>query len=144
LLPDPAPYRSYLGWLTGQDRERARAAWRDALDGVDEPTLLVPADPDRAPVLPAAVHAEVPRELTAALSGWARTQGLTLNTVVQGCWALLLGRLTGRQDVVFGAVTSGRPAEVPDVESMIGMFLTTVPVRVPLDPGATLTELLHT
>ncbi|MFG2747222.1 condensation domain-containing protein, partial [Streptomyces chartreusis] len=144
LLPDPAPYRSYLGWLTGQDRETARAAWRDALDGVDEPTLLVPADPDRAPVLPEAVHAEVPRELTAALSGWARTQGLTLNTVVQGCWALLLGRLTGRQDVVFGAVTSGRPAEVPDVESMIGMFLTTVPVRVPLDPGATLTELLHT
>ncbi|MGW9597674.1 condensation domain-containing protein, partial [Streptomyces chartreusis] len=144
LLPDPAPYRSYLAWLTGQDRERARAAWRDALDGVDEPTLLVPADPDRAPVLPEAVHAEVPRELTAALSGWARTQGLTLNTVVQGCWALLLGRLTGRQDVVFGAVTSGRPAEVPDVESMIGMFLTTVPVRVPLDPGATLTELLHT
>nr|BAX64246.1 NRPS [Streptomyces sp. MSC090213JE08] len=144
LLPDPAPYRGYLGWLTGQDRDAARAAWRDALDGVDEPTLLVPADPDRAPVLPEAVHAEVPRELTAALSGWARTQGLTLNTVVQGCWALLLGRLTGRQDVVFGAVTSGRPAEVPDVESMIGMFLTTVPVRVPLHPGATLTELLHT
>ncbi|WP_405583994.1 amino acid adenylation domain-containing protein [Streptomyces sp. NBC_01092] len=144
LLPDPAPYRAYLGWLAGQDREAARAAWRTALDGVDEPTLLVPADPDRAPVLPEAVRAEVPRELTAALSGWARARGLTLNTVVQGCWALLLGRLTGRQDVVFGAVTSGRPAEVPDVESMIGMFLTTVPVRVRLHPDATLTELLHT
>ncbi|MER5938606.1 amino acid adenylation domain-containing protein [Streptomyces sp. NPDC001928] len=144
LLPDPAPYRAYLAWLAGQDSEAARAAWRTALDGVDEPTLLVPADPDRAPVLPEAVRAEVPRELTAALSGWARARGLTLNTVVQGCWALLLGRLTGRQDVVFGAVTSGRPAEVPDVESMIGMFLTTVPVRVRLHPDATLTELLHT
>ncbi|MEU3902182.1 condensation domain-containing protein, partial [Streptomyces sp. NPDC045251] len=144
LLPDPAPYRSYLAWLTGRDRAAARAAWREALDGVDTPTLLAPADPDRAPVLPEAVRAEVPRELTAALSDWARSQGLTLSTVVQGCWALLLGRLTGRQDVVFGAVTSGRPAEVPDVESMIGMFLTTVPVRVRLHPGTTLTELLRT
>ncbi|MGW7086042.1 amino acid adenylation domain-containing protein [Streptomyces sp. NPDC054871] len=143
LLPDPAPYRSYLAWLTAQDREAARAAWREALADVAEPTLLVPADPDRTPVLPDSVRAEIPRELTAALTGWARTQGLTLNSVVQGCWALLLGRLTGRQDVVFGAVTSGRPAEVPGVESMIGMFLTTVPVRARLHPGATLTELLR-
>ncbi|MET7703167.1 amino acid adenylation domain-containing protein [Streptomyces sp. NPDC005485] len=143
LLPDPAPYRDYLAWLTAQDRDAAREAWRDVLADVTEPTLLTPADPDRVPALPDSVRAEVPRELTAALSTWARGQGLTLNSVVQGCWALLLGRLTGRQDVVFGAVTSGRPAEVPDVESMIGMFLTTVPVRARLHPGATLTELLH-
>ncbi|MFD4393729.1 amino acid adenylation domain-containing protein [Kitasatospora sp. NPDC058478] len=143
LLPDPAPYRSYLAWLTAQDRTAARAAWHEVLADIDEPTLLVPADPSRLPALPDAVLAEVPRELTAALAGWARTQGLTVNTVVQGCWALLLGRLTGRQDVVFGAVTSGRPAEVPDVESMIGMFLTTVPVRARLHPGDTLAELLH-
>ncbi|MFI2689216.1 condensation domain-containing protein, partial [Streptomyces sp. NPDC018584] len=142
-LPDPAPYRSYLAWLTAQDRDEARRAWSAVLGDVTEPTLLVPADPDRAPVLPGSVRAEVSPELTAALAGWARGQGLTLNSVVQGCWALLLGRLTGRQDVVFGAVTSGRPAEVPDVESMIGMFLTTVPVRTRLRPGATLTELLR-
>ncbi|MGV9885343.1 condensation domain-containing protein, partial [Streptomyces sp. NPDC003006] len=142
-LPDPAPYRSYLAWLAAQDRDAARSAWSAALGDVAEPTLLVPADPDRTPVLPDSVRAEVPAELTAALSGWARGQGLTLNSVVQGCWALLLGRLTGRQDVVFGAVTSGRPAEVPDVESMIGMFLTTVPVRARLHPGATLAELLR-
>ncbi|MFI5649571.1 condensation domain-containing protein, partial [Kitasatospora sp. NPDC051705] len=143
LLPDPAPYRSYLAWLTAQDRTAAREAWHRVLADVDEPTLLVPADPARVPALPDAVLAEVPADLTAALSGWARTEGLTLNTVVQGCWALLLGRLTGRQDVVFGAVTSGRPAEVPEVESMIGMFLTTVPVRARLHPGDTLAELLH-
>ncbi|MFI9360446.1 amino acid adenylation domain-containing protein [Kitasatospora sp. NPDC053057] len=143
LLPDPAPYRSYLAWLAGQDREAARTAWHQALADLDEPTLLVPADPNRVPALPEAVRTEVPRELTAALAGWARDQGLTLNTVVQGCWALLLGRLTGRQDVVFGAVTSGRPAEVPEVEAMIGMFLTTVPVRARLHPGTTLAELLH-
>ncbi|WP_243437493.1 non-ribosomal peptide synthetase [Streptomyces sp. FH025] len=143
LLPDPAPYRSYLAWLAAQDREAARTAWHGVLADLEEPTLVVPADPARVPALPEAVRTEVPRELTAALAGWARGQGLTLNTVVQGCWALLLGRLTGHQDVVFGAVTSGRPAEVPDVESMIGMFLTTVPVRARLHPGATLAELLH-
>ncbi|MFF4402944.1 condensation domain-containing protein, partial [Streptomyces sp. NPDC001480] len=143
-LPAPAPYRSYLAWLAAQDREAARAAWHAALADVEEPTLLVPADPDRVAVLPDSVRAEVPRHLTAGLTTWARKRGLTLNTVVQGCWALLLGRLTGRQDVVFGAVTSGRPAEVPDVESMIGMFLTTVPVRVRLHPGAALSELLRT
>ncbi|MFD5467621.1 amino acid adenylation domain-containing protein [Kitasatospora sp. NPDC127059] len=142
-LPDPAPYRDYLAWLTAQDREAARTAWRGALAELDGPTLVVPADPSRVPALPESVRTELPPEHTAALAAWARGRGLTLNTVVQGCWALLLGRLTGRQDVLFGAVTSGRPAEVPEVEAMIGMFLTTVPVRARLDPGTTLAELLH-
>ncbi|MEU8473412.1 condensation domain-containing protein, partial [Streptomyces sp. NPDC029006] len=143
-LPAPVPYRSYLAWLARQDGEAARAAWREALAGLDGPTLLVDAGPDRTPVLPASLRVELPGELTEALTAWARAHGLTLNTVLQGCWALLLGRLTGRQDVVFGAVTSGRPAEVPGVESMIGMFLTTVPVRVRLHPGTPLAELLRT
>ncbi|MFB7907414.1 amino acid adenylation domain-containing protein [Kitasatospora sp. NPDC056076] len=142
-LPDPAPYRDHLAWLAAQDREAARTAWRAALAGLDGPTLLVPAERTPAPALPRSVHAEVPAGLTTALASWARSRGLTLNTVVQGCWALLLGRLTGRQDVLFGAVTSGRPAEVPDVESMIGMFLTTVPVRARLDPATPLADLLH-
>ncbi|MER7848006.1 amino acid adenylation domain-containing protein [Kitasatospora sp. NPDC096077] len=142
-LPDPAPYRSYLAWLTAQDRTAARTAWREALADLDGPTLLVPADHGRAPALPRSVHTELPPEATAALTRWARGRGLTLNTVVQGCWAVLLGRLTGRQDVLFGAVTSGRPAEVPEVESMIGMFLTTVPVRARLHPDTPLAELLH-
>ncbi|MFF9089437.1 amino acid adenylation domain-containing protein [Streptomyces sp. NPDC014991] len=142
-LPAPVPYRSYLAWLTRQDGEAARAAWREALAGLDGPTLLVDAGPDRTPVLPESLRLDLPRELTESLTTWARAHGLTLNTVLQGCWALLLGRLTGRQDVVFGAVTSGRPAEVPGVESMIGMFLTTVPVRVRLRPGTRLAELLR-
>ncbi|APY87122.1 non-ribosomal peptide synthetase [Streptomyces alfalfae] len=141
-LPDVAPYRDHLAWLAGQDRDAARAAWRGALAGVEEPTLLTAADPHRVPALPDSVHLEVPRALTAELAAWARGRGLTLNTVVQGCWAVLLGRLTGRRDVVFGAVTSGRPAEVPGVESMVGMFLNTVPVRARLAPDATLAQLL--
>ncbi|MEV7597958.1 amino acid adenylation domain-containing protein [Kitasatospora sp. NPDC089797] len=143
-LPDPAPYRSYLAWLATQDRAAARTAWREALADLDGPTLVAPPGHGRAPALPQSVHTALPPGETAALTRWARGRGLTLNTVVQGCWALLLGRLTGRQDVLFGAVTSGRPAEVPEVEAMIGMFLTTVPVRVRLHPGTPLAELLHT
>ncbi|MFI5649474.1 amino acid adenylation domain-containing protein [Kitasatospora sp. NPDC051705] len=141
-LPAPAPYRSFLTWLNGRDRDAARAAWAGLLDGLDGPVRALPAAaPGREPELPSFVRRFLSPERTAALSGWARGRGLTLNTVVQGCWALLLGRLTGREDVVFGAVTSGRPAEVPDVESMIGLFANTLPVRADLRPDQRADEL---
>ncbi|MGW7086043.1 amino acid adenylation domain-containing protein [Streptomyces sp. NPDC054871] len=135
-LPVPTPYRSYLTWLQGRDRAAARTAWAGLLDGLDGPVRVLPdaGDTGRSPELPSSVGCFLPQERTAALTAWARTQGLTLNSVVQGCWALLLGRLTGRQDIVFGAVTSGRPAEVPGVESMIGLFANTVPVRADISP----------
>lgn len=68
--------------------------------------------------------------------------GITVNTLIQGAWALLLGRLTGREDVVFGATVSGRPPAVADVESTVGMFINTVPVRVTYAPGDTVAEVL--
>ncbi|WPO72614.1 non-ribosomal peptide synthetase [Streptomyces sp. KN37] len=141
-LPAPLPYRSYLAWLQSRDRDAARAAWAELLDGLDGPVRALPhAEP--SPELPVTVRHALSRERTAALAGWARGQGLTLNSVVQGCWALLLGRLTGRQDVVFGAVTSGRPAEVPGVESMIGLFANTLPVRARLRPGLRASDLFR-
>ncbi|MFI7359270.1 amino acid adenylation domain-containing protein [Streptomyces avidinii] len=68
--------------------------------------------------------------------------GVTLNTVVQGAWAMLLARLTGRQDVVFASTVAGRPAALPGVESTVGMFLNTLPVRVRCAPADTIAELL--
>jgi non-ribosomal peptide synthetase component F len=85
---------------------------------------------------------QVPHDLTTRLAARARAQGLTLNTVVNTAWALLLARLTGRQDVVFGTTVSGRSPEVPGVESMIGVFINTLPVRVRLDPAEPLDRLL--
>jgi non-ribosomal peptide synthetase component F len=67
---------------------------------------------------------------------------LTLNTLVQGAWAVLLGDLTGRSDVIFGATVSGRPPEISGIETMVGLFINTVPVRVRLAPGASLLEIL--
>ncbi|MFJ5228433.1 amino acid adenylation domain-containing protein [Kitasatospora sp. NPDC088391] len=135
-LPRVAPYRSYLAWLAGQDRAAALDAWRTALAGVGGPTLLAgPAADAHAGELPASVVAELDPAAAERLRGAARAHGLTLNTVVQGAWGLLLARLTGRSDVLFGTTVSGRPPELPGVETMIGLFINTVPVRVALRPG---------
>ncbi|MGW2399598.1 amino acid adenylation domain-containing protein [Kitasatospora sp. NPDC001664] len=142
-LPEPGlPYRDFLRWLTAQDQEQGRAAWRSALAGLEEATLLAPQARERAALLPEQVTAALSPELSARLAGYARAHGLTLNTVVSGAWALLLAGLTGRQDVVFGATVSGRPAELPGIDATIGMFLNTVPVRARLDGGERVADFL--
>ncbi|MET7427267.1 amino acid adenylation domain-containing protein, partial [Dactylosporangium sp. NPDC005555] len=141
-LPAPRPYRDYLAWLTAQDRATGRAAWRQALDGVTEPTLVAPADPTRRPVVPAVVGTHLDAGTTAAVTALTRRLGVTLNTVVQAAWALLVGGLTGRDDVVFGATVSGRPAQLTGVEDMVGLFINTLPVRVRVRRDDTWTSLL--
>ncbi|MFI8829594.1 amino acid adenylation domain-containing protein [Streptomyces afghaniensis] len=141
LTPVP-PYRHFLQWLEGRDRAADEAAWRDALDGVTEPTRLAPSATPGATDL-AQARIELPADTGAALTARARSLGVTMNTVVQSAWAILLGRLTGRDDVVFGTTVSGRPAELPGVESMVGLFINTIPTRVRLRPADTLGDLLH-
>ncbi|MEV4050202.1 amino acid adenylation domain-containing protein [Amycolatopsis sp. NPDC049688] len=141
-LPEVAPFRNYLAWLGRQDEQEARRAWRDVLDGLSEPTKVAPELDGHLTAVPASAELVLTRDETAELVAWGRRHELTLNTVVQACWAVLVGRLTGRRDVVFGSVTSGRPAELPGVETMVGMFINTVPVRADLDPAGTLDELL--
>ncbi|GGK87501.1 hypothetical protein GCM10007964_32570 [Sphaerisporangium melleum] len=129
--PSPVvPYREYLSWLARQDADASADAWARALDGLTEPTRLAPAGPGRAAVVPETHTTLLTPELTGALAALARSRGLTVNTLVQGAWGILLSRLTGRDDVVFGATVSGRPPELDGVESMIGLFINTVPVRV--------------
>jgi amino acid adenylation domain-containing protein len=141
-LPPVTPYREYLAWLARQDREAARTAWREELAGAEEPTLLAPADPARALIVPEQLEVRTDAALTSGLQALAREHDLTLNTIVQGAWAMLAGRLLGRADVVFGAVVAGRPPELPGVERMLGLFVNTVPVRVRLDPARSVAETL--
>ncbi|WP_433206346.1 amino acid adenylation domain-containing protein [Dactylosporangium sp. CS-047395] len=131
--PAPRPYKEYLAWLAAQDRAVAEDAWRAALAGVEEPTLVAPGAA-AASVLPEVAELIVDPEPLVAM---ARAHGLTLNTLVQGAWALVLAELTGRTDVVFGATVSGRPAGLPGVEDMVGLFINTVPVRVRALPSDT-------
>ncbi|MBL1098309.1 non-ribosomal peptide synthetase [Streptomyces coffeae] len=141
-LPAVTPYRDYLAWLGGRDRETALSAWRRSLAGLEEPTLLGPAGAGRETVVPDEFEIELDEATTAALTDVARGHGLTLNSVIQGAWALVLSRLTGRDDVVFGTTVSGRPTELPGVETMIGLFANTVPVRVRMAPGESLAGLM--
>ncbi|MFE2322531.1 amino acid adenylation domain-containing protein [Streptomyces sp. NPDC059385] len=137
-----APGRAYLEWSAAQDKPAARAAWQRELGGIDEATRLGPADRARVSVLPETYTVELPVGLTGPLTEWANRRGLTMNTVVQGAWAAVLGSLTGRRDVTFGAVVSGRPADLPGVERMVGAFLHTLPVRAGLDPAVPFEEML--
>jgi amino acid adenylation domain-containing protein len=141
-LPPAGSYRDYLAWLVRQDKGATSIAWQAELAGLDEPTLVAPADPARVPVIPELTSISASEELTQALTALARSHGLTLNTVIQGAWALLLARMAGRADVVFGTTVAGRPPELSGVESMVGLFINTLPVRVRLDPMQPVAHLL--
>ncbi|MEV6962279.1 amino acid adenylation domain-containing protein [Streptomyces sp. NPDC051207] len=141
-LPPVTPYRYHLAWLAKQDRGAAVAAWRGALDGLDGPTMLAAMPDDRsASVLPSKVSVRLPAGTTDRLTRRVRELGLTLNSVVQAAWGLLLGRLTDRTDVTFGMTLAGRPPEIPGVHTMVGLFLNTVPVRVRIERDETLLAL---
>ncbi|PZV34684.1 non-ribosomal peptide synthetase [Mesorhizobium kowhaii] len=133
--------RHYIDWLATRDLEAAREYWANVLRGYDEPVEIgLPRPFGRAALAEAdtEVSGNLDAEESARLRAFARQHGLTLNTVLQGAWALLLGHYTDRDDVVFGAVVSGRPPEVPGIEQMIGLFINAVPVRVRVDPQAAL------
>ncbi|MEU3572033.1 condensation domain-containing protein, partial [Kitasatospora sp. NPDC036755] len=140
--PPARHYRDYLSWLREQDGSAAETAWREALTGLDEPTLVAGAT--GAPVSRLErVSTTLGPELTHHVTEQARALGLTLNTVLQGAWALLLAGLTGRDDLVFGATVSGRPPELPGVEEIVGLLINTVPIRVRLRPDETLNGLFR-
>ncbi|GAF50796.1 putative non-ribosomal peptide synthetase, partial [Rhodococcus wratislaviensis NBRC 100605] len=142
-LPRAAGYRNFLVWLAERDRVESSRIWAEALEGVDEPTLLAPAHPERDTASGEEhVSVELPPDLSASVSARATELGVTLNTVIQGAWGILLGQLCARRDVVFGATVSGRPAGLAGVESMVGLFINTLPVRVQSRPGDTAAELL--
>ena len=88
------------------------------------------------PLAPEQIVLSLGGELSAALNRTAREQGLTLNTVMQAAWGILLGRLTGRDDVVFGVTVAGRPAELAGIEHMVGLFINTLPLRVQAAAGS--------
>ncbi|WP_126900393.1 non-ribosomal peptide synthetase [Streptomyces sp. WAC 01325] len=139
----PAPsFRDHLAWLARQDKEAALTAWRAELAGVDEPTLVDPRERAKASADAGFLTRDFPEDFTARLVAFARAGGLTVNTLLQGAWALVLSRLTGSTDIVFGAPVAARPTELPGVEGMVGVFMNTVPVRVPLDGGQRMLDML--
>ncbi len=133
-LPAARPYRDYITWLQQQPMDHAEAFWRKTLAGFRAPTPLVVDQIFEGPPDPQKNYDEIKRylsePLTADLQALARKHQITLNTLLQGAWAILLSRYSGQSDVVFGITVSGRPGELPGVESMIGLFINTLPLRV--------------
>ncbi|MGM7649073.1 amino acid adenylation domain-containing protein, partial [Nocardia sp. JW2] len=140
-LPRVASYRNFLSWLSGWDREVSLRAWADALAGVEGPTQLAPPPRTEERFEIDKVVVEIDNDRTRALGKFAGELGVTVNTLLQTAWGIVVGRLTGRDDVVFGATVSGRPAELPGVESMVGLFINTLPVRIQIDDRMTAEKL---
>jgi amino acid adenylation domain-containing protein/non-ribosomal peptide synthase protein (TIGR01720 family) len=130
-LEPAVPYRHYLEWLSSQDPAAAERFWREELKGFDAATPLgIERAAPSGPPGHAAHEVALSQAFTAALQDFARAHQLTLNTVIQGLWALLLSRYSGRDDVLFGATVAGRPPELAGAERMIGLFINTLPMRV--------------
>jgi amino acid adenylation domain-containing protein/non-ribosomal peptide synthase protein (TIGR01720 family) len=134
-IPLPPPYRNYIAWLKQQDLSAAESFWRTTLGGINAPTSLASAahTHDSEPVqgdIYSELEMHLPETASQQLRALARQHQLTLSTVLQGVWSLVLSHHTGSPDVIFGAPVSGRPASLGGVEFMVGLFINTLPVRV--------------
>ena len=141
------PYRDYIAWLGKQDLAAAEEFWRKTLTGVSAPTPFGVDTSVGHASEPAGDHRRRQIELsgsaTQALASFAREHLLTTNTIVQAAWASLLSRYSGEEDVLFGSTVSGRPSALVGVESMVGLFINAVPVRVRTRREQSVLSLLH-
>ena len=144
-LPPVLQYRVYIDWLEKQDKEKSRQYWADYLEGYEQaavvPRLGTVGRGERGYRLEHLIFSLTGQE-TARLQSLAASLQATLNHLVQAVWGIVLARYNRRQDVVFGAVVSGRPPEIAGVESMVGLFINTVPVRLRFGDKTTFKELV--
>jgi amino acid adenylation domain-containing protein len=131
-------YRDYILWLQRQDKARAEAYWRGVLAGFTVPTQLA-IQREGTLADEAQVYGEeslsLSADATAQLRAFARQNQVTLNTLVQGAWALVLRCYSNEEDVVFGVTVTNRPAELPGIEEMTGLFINTLPARIRMPHG---------
>ncbi|MFJ5254176.1 non-ribosomal peptide synthase/polyketide synthase [Pseudomonas sp. NPDC088414] len=145
-LADAVPYRGYINWLQQQDANASEGFWRQHLSLLDEPTYLADAVTRTGSGRGhQALYSRLGATRTEQLKAFAQAQQITLNTLVQGAWLVLLSRYSGQRCVAFGATVAGRPASLPASESILGLFINTLPVikDVPAEQavGAWLREL---
>jgi pyochelin synthetase len=137
-LPDAPAYKDYITWLKKQDVQATEEFWRDVLRGFDHPTPLGKEAESEQQFEGGEIYGEeratLSEQLTTALRASAVRRQCTLSTLVYGAWALLLSRYSGDEDIVFGVTVAGRPTELPDIESAVGVYINTLPVRARLRP----------
>jgi amino acid adenylation domain-containing protein/non-ribosomal peptide synthase protein (TIGR01720 family) len=143
-LRPAAQYGDYIRWLEGRDRAASLAYWKEVLDGYAPSAGLPRGGPGnpRQPAVRRTAALALDRRATAQLRRLAAARRVTLNTVIQAAWAVLLCRHGGVEDVVFGATVSGRPGDLPGIEETAGLFINTIPVRVQVRPEQPFGDLL--
>ncbi len=145
-LPEPAEYQKYIQWLQKQDFTVSREHWQQTLKGFTAPTSV---SVDFIPSVRkhtggnAAEQIHLSKQCTLALATFVSQFDLTLNTAIQGAWSLLLYHYSGEEDVVFGATRACRYSTVENSDSMVGLFINTLPMRVQIEAGETLLGLLR-
>lgn len=141
-LQEVPPYRTYVNWLQELDLEDAQSYWTEYLQGFSEPTPIslgdVPVQKDGLLSGFGTQSIYLSKETSANLQALAREHRLTLNTLFQGAWAILLSRYSGEEDILFGAAVSGRSIALPGIEEMVGLIIGSLPVRLQVDPEAML------
>ncbi|HJP93403.1 MAG TPA: amino acid adenylation domain-containing protein [Pyrinomonadaceae bacterium] len=129
LLEDPRPYGDYISWIAAQDQDAAEHYWRENLKGLSSPTRVETQDQREDVSEYHDKRIQLSQSQTTELKSFARQNKLTLSTIVQAAWVILLARYSGKEDVLFGVTVSGRTPALAGVESMVGLFINTLPLR---------------
>ena len=139
-LEQVRPYANYIQWLESRDKAESEKYWSGYLGTVEQPSMvpgLLPFDTNEPhahrPYRKERISFRLNEEETAALNSVAAHCQVTLNTILQTLWGVLLARYNNSEDVVFGSVVSGRPAGIEGIETMVGLFINTVPIRIRFD-----------
>ncbi|MCC5666139.1 amino acid adenylation domain-containing protein [Nostoc sp. CHAB 5784] len=140
-LEPPRPYKEYIAWLQQQDLSKAEDFWRETLRGFTLPTPLLVSKAlssfsSQEKDYEDQQEIQISATVTAAIKSFVQKHQITLNILIKGCWALLLSRYSGEEDIVFGATSSSRPAALAEAESMMGLFINTLPLRVQVPSNA--------
>ncbi|MDW6053303.1 bacitracin non-ribosomal peptide synthetase BacC [Bacillus paralicheniformis] len=143
-LEEARPYSDYIGWLEQQDKEAPKAYWKNYLSGFTEksPISVLASSSGHAKYKRKEAVIEFPQQLTGRITELASRNNVTLHTVLQCIWGMLLARYNQTDDVVFGTVISGRDAQVAGIEKMVGLFINTVPTRIRLEKSQSFKELI--
>jgi amino acid adenylation domain-containing protein/non-ribosomal peptide synthase protein (TIGR01720 family)/FkbM family methyltransferase len=145
-LPEVKQYKTYIQWLEKQNKEISKNYWKNYLDGYEE-TAVIPASTSHKAENTAykqeSIVLQLEKEKTDGLRDLSVSNNVTMNIILQAVWGIVLGKYESKRDVAFGAVVAGRPSEIEGVESMVGLFINTVPVRIRYEKGTPFNELLQ-
>ncbi|WP_272040588.1 non-ribosomal peptide synthetase, partial [Paenibacillus sp. JJ-100] len=137
-------YGAYIEWLDKQDDQAAQDYWTTFLEGY-EGQIVLPGQQEAvldSRFIADHVTAELGKDLSERMDRVAKERAVTVNTLLQAAWGVMLQKYNGTNDAVFGSVVAGRPAEIPGIESMIGLFINTVPIRVTSDADTLFSDLM--